>query len=49
MALSQSTRLLSIKTALGADVLALRTLSLQEQISRLFTIDVELSSEDGDS
>ena len=34
-------------TALGADVVGLRTVSVQEQLSRLFQIEAELSSEDG--
>jgi len=48
MALNQSSRLLAIKTALGADALAVRSLAVQEQISRLSTIEVELSSHDGE-
>src|SRR4051812_2148386 len=48
MSLKQETRLLTIKTALGPDVLAIRSSSIQEHISRLFQIDVELSSEKGD-
>jgi type VI secretion system secreted protein VgrG len=48
MAILQETRLLAIKTALGPNTLAIRTLAVREQISRLFEIDVDLSSEDGD-
>jgi type VI secretion system secreted protein VgrG len=47
MSLKQDHRFVAIKTALGADVLALRSVSVQEQISRLFQIEAELSSEDG--
>jgi type VI secretion system secreted protein VgrG len=47
MALKQDNRLLAIKTALGPDVLAVRSISVQEQMSRLFQIEAELSSEDG--
>jgi len=48
MALKQDNRLVAIKTALGADVLALRSFTVQEQIGRLFQIEAELSSEDGE-
>src|SRR5437016_4940998 len=48
MPIVQEKRLLAIKTALGPDALALRSLAVQEQISRLFQIEVELSSEDGE-
>src|SRR5690242_6651889 len=48
MSIAQEKRLLAISTALGTDVLAIRTLAVQEQISRLFQIEVELSSEDGE-
>ena len=34
-------------TALGADVLGVRSIAVQEQISRLFQIEAELSSENG--
>lgn len=47
MPLKQDNRLLAIETALGADALALRSFTLQDQISRLFQIEAELSSEDG--
>ena len=43
----QEARLLALKTALGADALVVRSASIQEEISRLFQIEVELSSEDG--
>lgn len=45
--MKQDHRMLAIKTALGADVLAVRSLIAEEPVSRLFQIDVELSSEDG--
>ncbi len=48
MALKQDDRLIAIKTALGADALAARSISVQEQISRLFQIEVELSGEDAE-
>jgi type VI secretion system secreted protein VgrG len=48
MGLQQETRLLAITTALGSDVLAVRTASIKEEISRLFEIEVELSSENGE-
>lgn len=47
MPLTQKHRLIAMDTALGADVLGLRSVSVQEQLSRLFQIDAELSSEDG--
>ncbi len=42
----QESRLLAIKTALGADTLVVRSVSIREEISRLFQIEAELSSED---
>jgi len=47
MAIKQDARLLAINTPLGADVLAVRSIALQESISRLFSIEAELASEDG--
>lgn len=47
MPIKQDNRLIGIKTALGPDVLGLRTVTVEEQISRLFQIEAELSSEDG--
>src|ERR1035438_5687803 len=47
MPIKQENRLLAISTALGPDVLAVRSIAVQEQISRLFQIEAELSSEDG--
>jgi type VI secretion system secreted protein VgrG len=47
MALKQENRSIAIETPLGADVLGLRAVSVREQMSRLFQIEVELSSEDG--
>src|SRR4029077_19530278 len=47
MPLKQDTRLLAIKTALGADALAVRSITLREELSRLFQIEAELVSEDG--
>ena len=47
MAIKQDTRWLAINTPLGADVLAVRSIALQEQLSRPFQIEAELRSEDG--
>jgi type VI secretion system secreted protein VgrG len=47
MPLTQRSRLLAINTALGPDVLVLRSIAMREQISRLFEIDADLSSENG--
>ena len=47
MAIKQDTRWLAINTPLGADVLAVRSIMLQEQLSRPFQIEAELRSEDG--
>lgn len=47
MPIKQDSRSLGIKTPLGADVLGLRSFSVQEQISRLFQIEAELSSDNG--
>jgi type VI secretion system secreted protein VgrG len=48
MPIKQDSRSIAITTPLGADVLGLRSFSLQEQLSRLFQIEAELSSEDGE-
>jgi type VI secretion system secreted protein VgrG len=47
MALKQDPRIVAIKTALGPDVLAVRSVTVQEQLSRLFQIEAELASENG--
>jgi type VI secretion system secreted protein VgrG len=47
MPLKQENRHLAIKTALGPNELAIRSVSIQEQLSRLFHIEAELCSEDG--
>ncbi|MDX2148820.1 MAG: type VI secretion system tip protein TssI/VgrG [Planctomycetota bacterium] len=44
--IKQSTRLLSIKTALGEDALAIRSLTLSEQLGRPFTCDLDLRCDD---
>ena len=44
MPLKQDSRMLAIKTALGPDLLAVRSFTIQEQISRLFQIDAELAA-----
>ena len=46
MPINQDNRMLGIKTALGAETLALGAFQLHEQISRLFQIEAELASED---
>jgi type VI secretion system secreted protein VgrG len=46
MPLNQDTRLLAIETPLGAGVLAIREVTIHEELGRLFRMDVELSSED---
>lgn len=48
MPIKQDNRSLAIKTALGPDVLAVRSISVNEHLSRLFQIEAELSSEDGE-
>ncbi|HSU53808.1 MAG TPA: type VI secretion system tip protein TssI/VgrG [Candidatus Dormibacteraeota bacterium] len=48
MPLKQDNRLLAIKTALGPDTLAIRSVTIEEEISQLFEIEAELSSEDAD-
>lgn len=48
MPLNQESRLLAIETALGPNALAIRTMSLHEQLSQPFQIEVELSSEAGE-
>ncbi|MFO1498146.1 MAG: type VI secretion system tip protein TssI/VgrG [Verrucomicrobiota bacterium] len=48
MPLKQEHRMLAMDTALGVDVLGLRSVSIQEQLSRLFHIEADLSSESGE-
>jgi len=48
MPASQSDSPVNIKTPLGADVLLLRDMSMTEELSRLFSIDLNLLSEKGD-
>jgi type VI secretion system secreted protein VgrG len=48
MPINQDDRMLGITTALGADVLAVGSFTLQEQLSRLFQIEAELATEDGE-
>ena len=47
MAIKQDNRLLAVTTVLGPDVLAVRSIAVQEQMSRPFQIEAELRSEDG--
>jgi len=44
---TQKNRNLAIETALGADAVLLRSVSVREQLGRPFSIDVELASKDG--
>lgn len=46
MALTQTAREIAVETPLGEDVLLLRSFQGDEAISRLFTLDLELLSED---
>lgn len=46
MAISQDTRLLNIKTPLGKDFLLLEKIRVEEGISKLFSIDVDLLHEE---
>src|SRR3954452_24209842 len=48
MSLGQDTRFLSITTALGPNVLAVRSMSVQEQLGALFYIETDLRSESGE-
>lgn len=48
MPIKQDGRSIAIKTPLGADALGLRSFSVQEQLSRLFQIEAQLSSENGE-
>jgi type VI secretion system secreted protein VgrG len=48
MAPKQDERLLSIKTALGPDVLSVRSISVRDQLSRMFEIEAQLSSVNAD-
>ena len=48
MAATQSNSEAKIKTPLGKDVLLLRNMSMTEELGRLFTIDLDLLSEQGD-
>jgi type VI secretion system secreted protein VgrG len=48
MPIKQDNRLIAINTPLGADVLGLRSFSLQEELSHLFQIEAELSSDNGE-
>ena len=48
MPLNQESRLLAMSTALGPDVLAVRSVSLQEHLSRLFHIEADLRTEGGE-
>src|SRR2546421_11382792 len=47
MPIKQDSRLLGIKTPLGPDVLAVDSVTIEEEMSRLFHIEVDLISEEG--
>src|SRR5215467_4209939 len=47
MPIKQDSRLLGIKTPLGPDVLAVSSVTIKEQMSRLFQIEAELISDEG--
>src|SRR5688572_8049067 len=48
MPATQENRIAAIATGLGPDVLLLRSVSIQEQMGRMFQIEAELSSEKGE-
>jgi type VI secretion system secreted protein VgrG len=48
MPLTQENRLLALETSLGANVLGVQSVTIQEPISRLFLIEAVLSSDDGE-
>lgn len=47
MPLQQESRLLAVRTALGPGKLAIRAVTIHEQLGRLTQVEAELSSEDG--
>src|SRR5678815_2560631 len=48
MSLTQANRFVAVETPLGPDALIVRSVSCSERISRLFQIDLDLISEDGE-
>src|ERR1700693_2086458 len=48
MALIQSTRIATLNTPLGGDTLVFQSLSISEELGRLFNLDIEAGSERGD-
>ena len=48
MALTQSTRIATLNTPLGGDTLVFQSLSISEQLGRLFNLDIAAFSERGD-
>ena len=48
MSATQKNSEVKIKTPLGTDVLLFRDMSMTEELGRLFTIDLNLLSEQGD-
>src|SRR5437762_10488277 len=48
MALAQASRIATLSTPLGGDTLVFHSLSISEELGRLFTLDIEAGSERGD-
>lgn len=48
MALAQATRIAILSTPLGGDTLVFHSLSISEELGRLFSLDIEAGSERGD-
>ena len=48
MALTQSTRIATLNTPLDGDTLVFRSLSIIEELGRLFSLEIEAASESGD-
>ena len=48
MALTQAARIASLSTPLGGDTLVFHSLSISEELGRLFSLDIEAGSERGD-
>ena len=48
MALTQATRIATLTTPLGGDTLVFHSLSISEELGRLFSLDIEAGSERGD-
>ena len=48
MALAQASRIATLSTPLGGDTLVFHSLSISEEVGRLFSLDIEAGSERGD-